>query len=146
VSAELDGALFYLAADGYVLASPKTHVYNCVAWAAEDASRWWEPGIYWPGPPGDDLASLVGLFEALGYAPCEEDHLEAGHEKVALYVDLQGEWTHAARQLPDGWWTSKLGPEEDIRHRMPYALVGDLYGQVKAIMKRLTPATTAVTN
>jgi hypothetical protein len=76
VSAELEGAFPCLAADGYVLASPKTHVYNCVAWAAEDASRWWEPGIYWPGPLGDDLASLAGLFAALGYAPCDGDEVE----------------------------------------------------------------------
>ena len=67
------------------------------------------------------------------------DELEAGHEKVALYADDQGEWTHVARQLPDGWWTSKLGPDEDILHRTPQALAGDLYGQVQAIMKRTAP-------
>ena len=49
-----------------------------------------------------------------------------------------GEWTHAARQLADGWWTSKLGPAEDIRHRTPQALAGDQYGQVVAFMKRPT--------
>ena len=145
MSAELEGAFPGLATDGYVVASPKTHAYNCVAWAAEDASRWWEPGIYWPGPLGDDLAALAGLFAALGYAPCEGDELEAGHEKVALYADDQGEWTHAARQVPDGWWTSKLGPDEDILHRTPQALVGDLYGQVQAIMKRLTPTSSGDT-
>jgi hypothetical protein len=50
VSAELEGAFPNLAADGYTVASPKTQAYNCVAWAAGDVSRWWEPGIYWPGP------------------------------------------------------------------------------------------------
>ena len=40
MSAELEGAFPGLAADGYRLASPKTHSYNCVAWAAGDASRW----------------------------------------------------------------------------------------------------------
>jgi hypothetical protein len=142
VSAALEEAFPNLAADGYVVASPKTRAYNCVAWAAGDASRWWEPGIYWPGPSGDDLASLVGLFTALGYAPCAGDGLEAGHEKVALYADDRGEWTHAARQLSDGWWMSKLGPDEDILHRTPHALVGDLYGQVQAIMKRATLTST----
>jgi hypothetical protein len=136
VNAELEGAFPSLAAEGSVVASPKTHSYNCVAWAAGDVSRWWGPGIYWPGPPGDDLAALAGLFAALGYAPCVGDDLEASHEKIALYADDQGEWTHAARQLPDGWWTSKLGPDEDILHRKPEALVGDLYGQVQLIMKR----------
>jgi hypothetical protein len=145
VSAELEGAFPNLASDGYLLASPKTHAYNCIAWAAGDASRWWEPGIYWLGPPGDDLAALESLFTTLGYIPCSGDELEAGHEKVALYADDQGEWTHAARQLPDGWWTSKLGPDEDILHRPPQALVGDLYGQVQAIMKRSTPTSSGDT-
>ena len=142
MSAELEGVFPGLAADGYVVASPKTHAYNCVAWAAKDPSRWWEPGIYWPGPPGDDLAALEGLFAALGYAPCEGDGLEEGHEKIALCADEQEEWTHAARQLSDGWWTSKIGPDEDILHRTPQALVGGLYGQVQAIMRRKTPTSS----
>jgi hypothetical protein len=145
VSAELEGAFPSLAAGGYLVASPKTDAYNCVAWAAGDASRWWEPGIYWPGPPGEELAALSGLFAALGYAVCPADELEAEHEKVALYADDQNQWTHAARQLPDGWWTSKLGPDEDIVHRTPQALVGDLYGHVGAIMKRATIASSGDT-
>jgi hypothetical protein len=145
VSAELQRAFPNLASDGYIVASPKTHAYNCIAWAANDASRWWEPGIHWLGPPGDDLAALASLFATLGYAPCGGEDLEAGHDKVALYVDDQGAWTHAARQLPDGWWTSKLGPDEDILHRTPKALVGDLYGQVQAIMKRPTPTSSGET-
>jgi hypothetical protein len=145
VSAELEGAFPSLAADGYMMASPKTQAYNCVAWAAGDSTRWREPRIYWPGPPGDDLASLVSLFAALGYTPCTGDELEPGHEKVALYADDQGEWTHAARQLTDGWWTSKLGPDEDILHRTPQALAGDLYGQVQVIMKRPTPTPSVTT-
>jgi hypothetical protein len=139
LSAELEGAFPNLAADGYTMASPKTHTYNCIAWAAGDASRWWEPGIYWPAPPGDELAALTDLFAILGYAPCDNEELEAGYEKVALYTSDQGDWTHAARQLPDGSWTSKLGPDEDILHRTPNALIGDLYGHVAAIMRRPLP-------
>jgi hypothetical protein len=145
VSAELEAAFPSLTVDGYVVASPKTHTYNCIAWAAGDTSRWWEPGIYWPGPFGDDLAALAGLFAALGYAPCAGDELELGYEKVALYTDENGEWSHAARQLPDGWWTSKLGPDVDILHRTPQALVGDLYGQAQAIMRRSTPSSSGAT-
>lgn len=59
---------------------------------------------------------------------------------MVLDADEHGDWTHAARQLPDGSWTSKLGPDEDILHRTPQALVGDLYGQVQAIMKRTLSA------
>jgi len=146
VSAALERAFPGLAAAGYAVVSPKTDSYNCVAWAAGDASRWWEPGIYWPGPAGDDLAALAGVFAALGYTPCGADELETGHEKVALYADDQGEWTHASRQLPDGSWTSKLGPDEDIVHRTPQALTGELYGQVREIMKRVTSTGSAKAN
>jgi hypothetical protein len=146
VSAELEAAFPRLAGDGYLVASPKTHTYNCIAWAAGDPSRWWEPGIYWPGALGDDLVALVGLFATLGYAVCPGDVLEMGFEKVALYADENGEWTHAARLLSDGWWTSKLGPDGEILHRTPQALVGDLYGQVLVIMRRTTPVAPDDTN
>ena len=30
------------------LTSPKTIKYNCVAWAAQNTQRWWQPGVFWP--------------------------------------------------------------------------------------------------
>ncbi len=47
---------------------------------------------------------------------------------------------HAARQLKNGTWTSKLGVEDDISHPSPDALAGGSYGDVKLIMKRPYPA------
>ena len=138
MSAELERVFPALAGDGYVVSSPEATAYNCVAWAVGESHRWWEPGIDWPVPHGDDLVTLINLFASLGYGPCDRDGLEAGYEKVALYADDLGDWTHAARQLPDGWWTSKLGQAADILHRTPHALVGDAYGEVRAIMKRAT--------
>jgi hypothetical protein len=72
----------------------------------------------------------------MGYLICESDGVEEGFDKVAIYAQ-GGRWTHAARQLPDGKWTSKLGPDEDIEHESPTELVGNLYGQVHCIMRRL---------
>jgi hypothetical protein len=46
-----------------------------------------------------------------------------------------GEPTHAARQLPNGKWTSKLGRWQDIEHELD-GLVGEMYGTVKQILKR----------
>jgi hypothetical protein len=46
---------------------------------------------------------------------------------VALYADGQGVPLHAARQWPDGRWTSKLGAMEDIEHALQ-DLVGSEYG------------------
>jgi hypothetical protein len=140
VSAELERAFPALAGDGYVVSSPEATAYYCIAWAAGESHRWWQPGVYWPSPAGDELATLVSLFASLGYGPCDDDGLDAGHEKVALYADDFGDWTHAARQLPDGWWTSKLGQGVDIVHRTPAALEGDAYGKVRAIMKRVAQA------
>jgi hypothetical protein len=70
-----------------------------------------------------------------GYAPCETDEPEAAVEKVALYVGADGRVLHAARQLPDGAWTSKLGEAWDISHELR-GLEGDNYGRVARILKR----------
>jgi len=56
-------------------------------------------------------------------------------EKVALYGSFLF-YTHAARQLPDGRWTSKLGRLEDIEHDTPDDVAGGLYREVAQFMKR----------
>jgi len=61
--------------------------------------------------------------------------LEPGFLKVALY-GFGFTYTHAARQLPNGKWTSKLGKGEDIEHDNPDDVAGGLYGEVFEIMKR----------
>jgi hypothetical protein len=69
--------------------------------------------------------------------------MEAGFEKIAIYVDGDGVPTHAARQLSDGAWTSKLGEWEDIRHLTLEAMEDDGlglgYGKVSLILKRPAP-------
>ena len=57
---------------------------------------------------------------------CESGDLEVGFEKVAIYAQADGAPTHAARQLPDGTWTSKLGQEVDIGHTDLQGVSGDL--------------------
>jgi hypothetical protein len=70
----------------------------------------------------------------LGYLVCDQDQLETGYEKIALFAlaDLP---KHAARQLPSGRWTSKLGPMEDIEHAL-LDLAGIVYGSVVLVLKR----------
>ena len=63
------------------------------------------------------------------------DWLEPGFEKVALYGDSEY-YTHAARQLPSGKWTSKLGKAEDVEHDSPADLSGGVYAEVVLVMKR----------
>jgi hypothetical protein len=129
-----------LTANNYRVTSPASGQYNCIAWAAGDTENWWQPGVYWlPADwPKNDVgaAALQQLFVGLGFQACGMDvALEAGFEKVALYTDGQF-YTHAARQLPGGKWTSKLGKDVDIEHDAPDDLVGGIYGEVMQVMKR----------
>jgi hypothetical protein len=124
--------------ENHRLASPPTLDYNCIAWAAGDTENWWQPGVHWPtAVPANEygLGVLEEAFRAMGYEPCDDARLEAGFEKVALYGD-KVLYTHAARQLPSGRWTSKLGKGEDIEHDTPDDVAGGSYGEVAMILKR----------
>jgi hypothetical protein len=127
--------------------SPATRDYNCIAWAAGDTAHWWWPdvdpeddAVFWP--PGVALeerpAAFVAAFATLGHAPCSGEEAELAFEKVALFA-RDSVPTHAARQLPDGRWTSKLGRREDIEHDLN-AVTGELYGTVVLFLKRPTAA------
>ncbi len=128
-----------LEATGGKLTSPQTPAYNCIAWAAGDQTRWWWPfpGGYWPPsvPATLELASFVQAFATVGYAPCADGSIEIGFEKVALYW-LNGKPTHAARQLPSGAWTSKLGRDVDIEHHVAQGVCGPAYGVVATFLRR----------
>jgi len=96
------------------------------------------PGYYWPvgAKRGEGPSALKSCFETLGYEECEHGEPEDGFSKVALYVDPDGNWSHAARQVEGGKWTSKLGKSVDIRHRTPECVGGPVYGEVACFMRR----------
>ena len=124
--------------DNHRITSPETSDYNCFAWAAGDAQNWWQPGVYWPTEATQDdygIAALSQLFQEMGYEPCEGEALEPRFEKVVLYSSARF-YTHAARQLSTGKWTSKLGRTEDIEHDTPEDVAGGVYGDVAQFMKR----------
>jgi hypothetical protein len=129
-----------LADSSYTITSPPTQDYNCIAWAAGDDKRWWWPDAacvrYWPAnvPRDESLSAFQTMFESLGYTVCREEQFEAGHEKVAIFANNDGP-QHAARQLANGRWTSKLGELDDIEHEIR-VLEGAEYGTVAVIMKR----------
>ncbi len=134
-----------LAASSHQVTSPRDPQYNCIAWAAEDDSKWWQPGSYWPITPVDvTVEALQGVFEGLGYSICADGSVEVGLEKVVLYGNAMGEYTHAARQLSDGRWTSKLGRGQDITHTNPEDVAGGSYGTVAAFLSRPQIATLPV--
>lgn len=138
-------AIFHgLSESAFQVTSPATRDYNCIAWAANDTSRWWWPdpdndAVYWP--PGvameETVDAFVAAFATTGYVACSNEDVEPGFEKVALFAK-GGLPKHAARQLPNGRWTSKLGPREDIEHDL-HAVSGGLYGAVVLFLKRPLP-------
>ncbi len=124
------------------ITSDETPRYNCVAWAANDSSRWWDhvPGYYWPdGLPRDEsVEAYVGLFRRLGFELCDNSEPEPGFEKIAVYGKA-GKFSHVARLLESGNWTSKLGTLEDIEHDDLDSLTKDLdnsYGQPLVFLRR----------
>lgn len=123
---------------GWVITSPSTPVYNCIAWAASETHRFWwpNPQAYWPPsvPREETIEAFVSAFATLGYLPCDSDQSEAGIEKVALFA--AGDTPqHAARQLETGTWTSKLGKNMDIEHPLK-AVEGNEYGSIVEILQR----------
>lgn len=125
----------------FTITSPRTQSHNCIAYAAGDTRRWWWPdpfGIgYWPTKAQRvlHLAAFQQAFESLGYELTADGEFEDGSEKVAIYCK-DGVPTHASRQLGNGLWTSKLGPEEDISHSA-LGVSGSTYGEIAIFMKRL---------
>jgi hypothetical protein len=133
-----------LAHTQYTVTSPKSQEYNCFAWVAGDQERWWQPTpedeFYWiEGVPMEEtLSAYMQAYQTLGYTPCDSEVLEIGYEKIALYVDEHGVPVHAAKQLPTGKWSSKLGWLEDIEHELE-GLTGERYGKVGQILSRVSP-------
>jgi hypothetical protein len=141
--------------------------YNCIAWAAQDIHHWWWPTpdgywLSWVKPREVTVFCFVTTFRWLGYRICRSSRCELGFQKIALYAihyshtptpvpstlqELHDFWepTHMARQLPDGKWSSKCGPNEDIAHYTLDALEsyglaygsGDEYGCDVVYMRRL---------
>lgn len=121
----------------YDVTSEPDDRYNCIAWALGRQDTWWShlPGYRWIGQRAPSIESLENLFLELEYERCDRDDFEDGYDKVALFAQ-ENRWTHAARQLASGRWTSKLGVFEDIEHSSLDGISGRLYGEVHCIMRR----------
>jgi len=138
---EIEAAFPGLIKGGFSITSPSTADYNCIAWAAADTGNWWDPhpDYFWPSgiPRKYSVEAYIRAYETLGYTLCSTADYEQGYEKIAIYVNPDGEPTHAARQLESGHWTSKLGQIEDIEHETLAGVEGKEYGSATAFMKRL---------
>lgn len=132
----------------FKVTSKATPNYNCIAWAYNIDDRWMWPntgeylfldGIhYWPSDKILDcnVTNFINAFNLKGYECCENSEFEPGFRKIALYVKPNTtDCTHAARELSNGCWTSKLGPFNDIQHSTPESIENDDYGKVYCFMK-----------
>jgi hypothetical protein len=138
---ELERDFPNLARSHYRITSPSTPRYNCIAWAADRTDRWWEPveGEQYFWPPGATfeygLEPYTEAFEAIGYERCPTPDPELGYRKVALYA--RGDIAyHAAKQLVNGMWSSKLGDGKDIVHEHLEAIEGPEYGWPVRFLRR----------
>jgi hypothetical protein len=95
-------------------------------------------GYFWPEgvSRGMMIADFTRAYATFGYTVCESGELEEGFEKIALY--FHGDYVdHAARQLPSGRWTSKLGLDgEDIEHDTVEVVAGGVYGTQITYLRR----------
>ena len=138
---EIDSLFPNLADSDYEITEEASERYNCIAWALGITSQPWDcfdPDGYWPEslPRNHWLPTIVRLFAQQGFEICEQDSIDPGFEKIALYAFI-GKFTHVARQLNDGQWTSKLGNLETITHSSSLQdISGGTYGSVHCIMRR----------
>lgn len=98
-------------------------------------------GYYWPPDAlrdndNDGIEALKRAFASLGFEDRDNDDLEPGYQKVAVYAQRNDDWLHAAIQESNGEWSSKLGVSYDIRHKTPQCVEGPTYGKVVGFMKK----------
>ena len=129
-----------LAESGYSKSSEQDPFYNCFAFAVHDTGQYWQKvpvkGYYWPLDRDDRLEDWIGALALNNFKPTDDPGLEAGFEKVCIYVNASGSPEHVARQLESGKWTSKIGKLEDIQHDTLMGLEGAEYGTPTIIMRR----------
>lgn len=133
----------------YCAESEADEDYNCIAWAAGDTTTPWWPtpdpqDAFWPIVWREESKDcFISAFQHLrqddNYEVCDPPNFdfEPGFEKVALYLDAQDNPKHMARQLPGGFWVSKLGKSWDILHQSEKGVEGVRYGQAAIVLRRL---------
>jgi hypothetical protein len=133
-----DGSFPQLMSNFEVLAAP-TKVYNCIANSLGYHDRWVNP-ITSSG--SNKLAGMDQLYAAQGYQRMStlDFSLQKGYQKVVVYATVVNgvikEVTHAAIQMSDGAWSSKLGANALIKHISPNDVAGGLYGIPVAVYIR----------
>lgn len=121
------------------IASPQQWKYNCVAWALDFKDRWMEPspaGVWPVDEEGFTIDAYSKMFAHFGFEKCANGIKERGFAKIVLYGDDSNTFSHVAKQLPGGKWSSKLGELSDVKHASPDVLISPRYGRPVMFMRR----------
>lgn len=127
----------------YRTTSPVDGLYNCIAWSIGVQNRyiWPDDDEQYGWPEGiqrvPELEAFKSFFAMMEFEPCNSCCIETGFWKVAIYANGE-EVTHAARQLPNGHWASKLGDLVDIEHLNVSDVGGGIYGEHAFTLRRST--------
>lgn len=81
--------------------SKKGDDYNCAAWAVELKDDW----IEFKDELGNldlRLETYISFYEKFGFSKTDTAKPEEGIIKIAIYTDERKDFTHVARQLPNG--------------------------------------------
>jgi len=116
-------------------------LYNCIshsigmkvwAWPKEGGHR-----NYWPiSNMNEDKKSFDEFYAYHGYNICNMDfRYNPNYSKIALY-GKDNNPKHAAKQIDEIWWESKIGQSEIIRHKL-FDLEGFKYGDVIEIYQKI---------
>jgi hypothetical protein len=83
------------------------------------------------------MKNILEILASYGYTErADNDGLEEGYVKVAIYADSDKWPTHFARQLKNGNWTSKAGELMDFEHDDLHCLQCEDYGELDHILKK----------
>jgi hypothetical protein len=127
--------------------SDRDTIYNCIAYVVGVTTiKWWpalplfRSDVYWPlsVPSIETLDAFLKAFGTHGYVECENGDFIEATEKISIYTKdgtRGGKPTHAAKQLDEQNWASKLGDAYDICHK-ERAVGGGIYGEIAAYMRR----------
>lgn len=104
----------------YSVVAEPDEKYNCIARAAGVVHDWWDPideTRYWPPSArrGDTVEIVMEGLSSAGYERCADGAPDPAVEKTVLN-EYEGEFTHVAKRLPSGLWSSKRGRERLIEH------------------------------
>jgi len=115
--------------------------FNCIAFVLDVYDNWYGSSTeFWPYKTmsrSPKLENYIKYFSTFGYNICNNDSFENEFDKIAIYIDSDGNVTHASKQFQN-MWRSKLGESNIIEHKLEW-LSGydfDNYGDIGAIMKR----------